>query len=171
MAVETQDLLWRAVYRRADGLSATIRVASSRTRSCGRRYRDRLLKMAGIITKLTIGKSEKKPLVPHRSKAPGSRNQQQAPANKRLGGNRPARSFAHTTLTSTEFAETRLALWKPRCWLQGVRGDVQVFEQNSACALAPAAFFPPATRGFMGANAPVADLGVRPVRLGKSGLF
>jgi hypothetical protein len=34
--------------------------------------------------KTPIGKSEKKPPVPHRSKAPASRNQQQVPANKRL---------------------------------------------------------------------------------------
>jgi hypothetical protein len=40
--------------------------------------------MAAIIMKTPIGKSEKKPLVPHRSKAPASRNQQQSPANKRL---------------------------------------------------------------------------------------
>jgi len=40
--------------------------------------------MAGIIMKTPIGKSEKKSLVPHRSKALASRNQQQAPANKRL---------------------------------------------------------------------------------------
>ena len=40
--------------------------------------------MAGIIMKTPIGKSEKKPPVPHRSKAPASRNQQQVPANKRL---------------------------------------------------------------------------------------
>jgi len=40
--------------------------------------------MAGIIMKTPIGKSEKKPLVPHRSKAPASRNRRQSPANKRL---------------------------------------------------------------------------------------
>jgi len=34
--------------------------------------------------KTPIGKSEKKPPVPHRSKAPASRNQRQTPANKRL---------------------------------------------------------------------------------------
>ena len=42
------------------------------------------MKMAGIIMKTPIGKSEKKPLVPHRSKALAFRNEQQAPANKRL---------------------------------------------------------------------------------------
>jgi hypothetical protein len=40
--------------------------------------------MAGIIMKTPIGKSEKKPLVPHRSKAPASRHRRQSPANKRL---------------------------------------------------------------------------------------
>jgi len=40
--------------------------------------------MAGIRMKTPIGKSEKKPPFPHRPKAPASRNEQQAPANKRL---------------------------------------------------------------------------------------
>jgi hypothetical protein len=47
----------------------------------------------------------------------------------------------------------------------------KLFEQNSACALAPADILSSRGRGFMGENDPVADLGVRPVRRGKGGLF
>jgi hypothetical protein len=40
--------------------------------------------MAGITMKTPIGKSEKKPPVPHRPKALAFLNEQQAPANKSL---------------------------------------------------------------------------------------
>jgi hypothetical protein len=45
----------------------------------------------------------------------------------------------------------------------------KLFEQNSACALAPADILSSRGRGFMGENDPVANLGVRPVRRGKGG--
>ena len=45
----------------------------------------------------------------------------------------------------------------------------KLFEQNSACALAPADILSSRGRSFMGENDPVAELGVRPVRRGKGG--